>query len=155
MKILHIKWFITIAATLLAVTGAAKTLSLIGADPVLSNVDPITGIGFRALLPAVGIVELLVAACCFSNRLAINIRLKLIAWLTSSFLIYRVGLLLLDWHHPCACMGNLAGVLHIRDRVADGIMKCVLGFMLTGSYLCLIEERRLGNGHRRASRTGV
>lgn len=65
-----------------------------------------------------------------------------VAWISTGFLVYRLGLWSLDWHHPCGCMGSLAGVLHISDQAADNIMKGVLAYLLIGSYLLLALQWR-------------
>lgn len=130
-------WFLPSAAVVLALTGLAKVWSTFGSVKLLAVVEPIVGIPFRWMLLAVGVVELVVAGICFFSR---NQRLAtlLVAWLATNFLVYRLGLWWMDWRHPCGCMGNLAGVLHLSDQTADSIMKVVLAYLLLGSYGLLL-----------------
>ena len=62
--------------------------------------------------------------------------------MSTNFLVYRLGLWFIGWHHPCGCMGSLAGMLHLSDNAADIIMKGVLAYLLIGSYAILLWERR-------------
>ena len=139
------KWFLKTAGWTLALTGLAKTVSATGAAHVLDTPDPLTGLPFRQLLLVVGQAELLIAFfCVFTDRRWLCLRL--VAWISSGFLLYRLGLWFIDWHHPCACMGSLAAALHLSDRAADNIMKVVLAYLLIGSYGLLFREWRRGRG---------
>jgi hypothetical protein len=133
--------FLISAGVLLAVTAVAKMFSAIGPARALDLPDPLLGLPFRQLLLLVGIVELLIAFfCLFTDRHRLSLRA--VGWISTNFLVYRLGLWLIGWHHPCACMGKLAGVLHLSDQAADNIMKGVLTFLLVGSYLLLFAHWR-------------
>lgn len=133
--------FLVSAGVLLAVTAVAKMFSAIGPARALDMPDPLLGLPFRQLLLLVGIVELLIAFfCLFTGRDRLSLRA--VGWISTNFLVYRLGLLLIGWNHPCACMGKLAGVLHLSDQAADNIMKGVLVFLLLGSYLLLFAHWR-------------
>lgn len=134
-------WFFWSAGLLLAITGLAKAFSAIGPARALDTADPLIGIPFRQLLLLVGLAELLIAFfCLFADKRRFS--LLLVAWISTNFLVSRLGLWFIGWHHPCGCMGNLAGVLHLSDQAADNIMKCVLAFLLLGSYLLLLAQWR-------------
>jgi hypothetical protein len=95
--------------------------------------DPITSISFGHLLTVVGGLELVVASICLFAK-SQTMKLGLIAWLATNFVVYRCGLWWMGWHRPCSCMGNLTDALHIPPEVADNIMKVVLAYLLVGSY---------------------
>jgi len=136
--------FLRLAGGFLLLVGVAKAYSAIGPARALDTVDPLVGIPFRQLFLLVGLAELLVAFfCLFTDRRALSV--WLVAWLSSNFLVYRLGLWFIGWHHPRACMGSLAGMLHLSDRAADNVMKAVLAYLLIGSYGILIWQWR----HRR------
>src|ERR1035438_3447026 len=136
-----VKLYLKAAGGGLALTGLAKVFSAIGAARALDTADPLIGIPFRQLLLLVGLAELLIAFfCMFTERRRFS--LLAVAWISTNFLVYRLGLWFIGWHHPCACMGRLAGVLHLSDQAADNIMKGVLAFLLTGSCLLLLAQRR-------------
>ena len=132
--------FVISAGAVLAITGVAKAFSAIGNARVLDTIDPLIGVPFRQLFFWVGLAELLITFfCLFTAKRRLS--LLLVAWISTNFLVYRIGLWFIGWHHPCGCMGSLAGMLHLSDGAADGIMKGVLAFLLAGSYLLLLPEK--------------
>jgi hypothetical protein len=134
-------WFVLSFGIILGITGIGKVFSATGPARLLDTTDPLTGIPFRHLLLLVGLVELLNAFfCLFTNRRRLS--LVAVAWLSTNFLVYRLGLWFIGWHHPCACMGSLAGMLHLSDQAGDNIMKGVLVYLLIGSYGMLLWEWR-------------
>jgi hypothetical protein len=121
----------------------AKAFSAIGSARSLDTIDPLIGMPFRQLFLLAGLAELLIAfLCLFTDKRRLS--LLVVAWISTNFLVYRLGLWFIGWHHPCNCMGSLAGALHLSDRAADNIMKGVLAFLLVGSYLLLLLDWRAG-----------
>jgi len=140
-----IAWFQKPAGAILLSTGLAKAFSAIGQARALDVTDPLIGIPFRQLLLLVGLGELLIAFfCLFTDRRRLS--LLAVAWLSTNFLVYRLGLWLIGWHRPCGCMGSLTDMLHLSDRAADNIMKGVLAYLLVGSYGILLWEWKRGRG---------
>lgn len=135
-------WFILSAAIILVLTGVAKVWTAFAPTKVLAVADPITGVSFGHLMLAVGVVELVIASICLFAK-SQTLKLGLIAWLASNFVVYRCGLWWMGWHKPCSCMGNLTDALHIRPEVADNIMKAILAYLFIGSYGLLIWQWRL------------
>lgn len=134
-------WFVMSAGAVLAITGLAKVFSAIGPARALDAADPLIGLPFRQLLLLVGLVELLISFfCLFTDKRRFS--LVAVAWISTNFLVYRLGLWLIGWHKPCGCMGSLAGMLHLSDKAADNIMKGVLLYLLAGSYLLLLSQWR-------------
>jgi hypothetical protein len=135
------RWFLKVAGSVLLLTGVAKAFTAIGSARALDTIDPLTGIPFRQLLLLVGLAELLIAFfCLFTDKRRLS--LLAVAWLSTNFLVYRLGLWFIGWHHPCHCMGDLASALHLSDQAADNIMKGVLAYLLIGSYLLLVLQWR-------------
>jgi len=66
------------------------------------------------------------------------IPLFIYAALATSFLVYRIGLVLVGYYRPCSCMGSLTEELHISPEIADMAMKIILAYLLIGSYGSLI-----------------
>jgi len=135
--------FVLSAGAALAATGLGKEFSAIGPARALDAADPLLGIPFRhlVLLLLVGLGELFIAFfCLFIGKKQLG--LLAVAWMSTNFVVYRFGLWFMDWHHPCACMGSLAGVLHLSDQTADNIMKVILAYLLVGSYGILLWELR-------------
>lgn len=148
------RWFAGSAGAILFVVGLAKIWSGLGQAKVLTLADPILGVSFGKLMLLVGAAELVVASICFSKGIGPRLKVGLIAWLATNFVVYRVGLWSVGWQHPCHCMGSLAGALHLSDKLADGVMKWVLVYLVVGSYLALWFQYR-ADRPARAKGTGA
>jgi hypothetical protein len=138
------RYFVLTAGVVFSITGIAKIISVFGTQMMLLQSDPLIGISFRHLLLLAGLVELAIACLClFTNRLKLNT--LLIAWMSTTFLVYRMGLWQMHWQRPCHCLGNLTDALHISPETADTAMKIILGYLLLGSYATLFwlwKEKR-------------
>lgn len=134
------KYFLYSAGILLGLVGLAKLFSSAGHIKALEFPDPIFLIPFRYLFLIVGSLEMIVASICFFGKRPL-VQSGLVAWLASMFLVYRVGLILLDYHLPCPCLGSLTAILHMPANVADMITKVILGYLLLGSIAILITRR--------------
>ncbi len=141
--------FLGSAGGALAVTGLSKVLSTIGTARVLDTFDPLTGMRFRQLLLLVGLTELFIGFTCLFTKYR-RLSLLAVAWLSTNFVVYRVGLWLVGWHRPCGCMGSLSEMLHLSAHAADSIMKAVLTYLLLGSYGILFWQWRQRRAHERA-----
>lgn len=139
-------WFIVSATVILAVTGLAKVWAAVAPTKLLTVADPITGISFGHLMLAVGVVELVIASICLFGK-SPALKLGLIAWLATNFVVYRLGLWWIGWKQPCGCMGNLTDALHISPELADNIMKGILAYLLIGSYGLLIWQWRMSKAN--------
>ena len=141
VKILRI--FIFSAGALLLATAIAKFISSFGSARILQTPDPILGISFRCVFWLVGTVELAIALACFLGK---KIRLKagLVAWLATTFVEYRLGLIWIGYQKPCSCLGNLTDALHIPPKTADTAIKFILAYLLLGSYATLFWLWRKG-----------
>ncbi len=135
--------FIFGAAIVLAFAGIAKIWTALGNSKFLAVVDPIFGIKFGQLLLVVGMAEITVALVCFFSKRQ-TLALGLVAWISTNFVLYRLGLWWMNWKSPCGCLGNLTDALHIRPETADNIMKVLLAYLLIGSYGLLIWQWRAG-----------
>ena len=131
-----IQLFTYTAGSLLLVAAIAKLISSIGSSHILALPDPIFIISFRLVFFIAGIIELAVGYACLFHRQAF-IRVGLVAVLSTNFMLYRLGLILVGWHRPCPCLGNLTDALHIPPQTADTAMKIILAYLLVGSYATL------------------
>ena len=135
--------FISSATVILTITGVAKVRTAFAVTKVLAVADPITGISFGHLMMAVGVGELVIVGICLLSR-SQKLKLGLIAWLATNFVVYRLGLWWMGWKKPCSCLGNLTDSLHISPQLADNIMKIILAYLLIGSYGLLFWQWRRG-----------
>ena len=128
--------FIYSAIAILMLTAISKIISSFGNGNILHTHDPIIGIPFRCLLLFASSIEIAVALICLFCARSL-IKIGLLAWLATSFTLYRIDLILIGWHKPCSCLGNLTDAIHISPKTGDMIMKVVLAYLLIGSYGCL------------------
>jgi hypothetical protein len=146
--------FLRSAGVLLLATAAAKVLSAVATSRALQSLDPIFMLPFRYELVLVAGIEAVLGIICFLSA-KIVLRAALLAWLTSLFLIYRLGLLLVGYEGPCRCLGNLTDALHVAPQTADAIMKGVLGYLLVGSLAvlswCWLARRPCSAGDSRTA----
>jgi len=149
----HAKWFVLSAGSILVITGIAKVWSGLGNSKLLAVLDPVIRIKFGLLMLGVGATETVIALVCFLSKRQ-TLALGLVAWISTNFVVYRLGLWWTDWHRPCSCMGNLTDALPISPQVADSLMKVVLGYLLVGSYaLLFLNWRKAGLGVREGVKT--
>jgi len=132
-----VTWLILSSGVILALTGIAKVWSGLGSSKFLAVVDPIIGIKFGHLMLAVGVAEIAIALVCFFSKRQ-TLALGLVAWMSTNFVVYRLGLWWTDWHRPCNCLGNLTDALHLSPQTADNIMKVLLAYLLIGCYGLLV-----------------
>jgi hypothetical protein len=133
---LIINLFIFLSGLLLLATAAAKLVSASGHAGILRMTNPIFGISFRNVLWIVGFLELVVALICFLGKQQ-KLKIWLIAWLATCFLMYRVGSVVMYNSKFCPCLGNLTDALHISPQAADTTAKIILAYLLLGSYAAI------------------
>jgi hypothetical protein len=129
-----IAWFAATAGAVLVAQGVAKVQSSFGQAELLAVPDPILGLSFGKLVSLVGLTEIAIALLCFSRRVDPGLKIGLVAWMATIFLVYRVGLLWIDWQPPGGRMESPAGGFHLSDLTADRIIKGMLAYLLVGSY---------------------
>ncbi len=131
-----IKLFTRSAAVILLITAIAKLISFSGSAKILDQTDPILVFSFRHIFLAVGLLEVVIATLCF---LPLNkfLQVSLLAWLSTIFLTYRLSLYYLNYHRPCSCLGNLTDALGVPPFLAEFFLKCVVVYLLLGSYTSL------------------
>ena len=133
------RFFIYSVAGILLITSVAKMISSGGDAKVLRVLDPIFSISFRAEFWIVGGVELSLAILLFKLK-SIPLRVGLITWLGTMFLLYRLGLILINYQKPCTCLGTLTASLHISPSFADNVMRIIVCYMLLGGTTILFWD---------------
>jgi hypothetical protein len=133
------KWVLFSTGAILGITGIAKVWSGLGNSKFLAVADPIIGLKFGQLMLTVGMAEIAIALFCFFSQRQ-TVALGLVAWMSTNFVVYRLGLWWMHWHRPCNCLGNLTDALHISPQAADNIMKVLLAYLLIGSYGLLLWQ---------------
>jgi hypothetical protein len=136
-------FFIVSAGVLLMITAGAKFISGMGNSRILDLEDPLLPIRLRHLLFIVGGIEGGTSVVCFFSTRKV-LQVGLLAWLSTSFGLYHLGLLWIGYEKQCPCLGSLADALHVSARTAEFSMKLILSYLLVGSYAALFELWRTG-----------
>lgn len=137
--------FISAASAILFTTGLVKLVSAGGEVKSLSLPDPVLYLSNRQVFLWVGVTELMLASYLILGRLP-YLKLIALAWLTTNFVAYRLALWWGNASKPCGCLGNALDWWPWLKLHQDGVMKCLLAFMLMGAYGFLWHEWRLGKG---------
>ena len=133
--------FLYASALILFATGMAKVFAVFeGHTRQLHQPEPLFGVTFATLFVCAAVLEVCVAVVSFIRPVSDG--LLAVAWLSTVFLTYRVGLWWIGWKKPCSCLGNLTDALHISPQLADNIMKGLLAFMFIGSVSLLATHLR-------------
>jgi|ERR1019366_4242458 hypothetical protein len=122
---------------LLLVTGILKVLSGFGSVRMLEESDPILSLRVQHLMWIVGLLEVVIGGYvmrCKNPYFASG----LLAWFSTALIIYRFGLLWIDYHRPCSCLGSLTEWIKIPDNVADNIIIALLIYITFVSCLSLL-----------------
>jgi hypothetical protein len=83
--------FLYSAAAVLLLTATAKFISSFGHGTILQTREPLTGLRFDTLFRIVAGLEIAVALVCLFNQ-HLWLKSGFVAWLVTSFLLYRIGL---------------------------------------------------------------
>ena len=130
------KTCLRLAGMLLLLAAIAKIVSASSSAHIQQSLDPIFAIPFRAVFIIVGIVEMVVALICFFSK-RVLLQAGLVAWISTNFAVYRFSLVLIGYHKPCSCLGDLTDALHIPSQIADTTMKIILAYLIFSSYAIL------------------
>ena len=122
---------------MLWIAAIGKIVSLTKGGLVFERYDPIFHIKYRFLFGFVSVLEIIVALICFFGR-RIALQAGALVLLASDILLYRLGLVVVNYHRPCSCLGSFTDALHISPGTADNLMKAVLVYLIAGGYGALI-----------------
>lgn len=133
------KYFLLSAGGIFAITAAAKLYSAMGEARILGLDDPILGTSNRSVLMFVGLTEAALAVLLFTSKYQ-WLKLPLVTWMATNFLVYRIGLWWMDSPKTCSCLGTITDSLSISPRFLDLGMKAVFLYLLLGSYSLLLAH---------------
>lgn len=146
--------FVQSVGIILCLTAIAKLVSAGGSARILNLPDPLLILSNKIVLVLVAVMELVIAGfALFSKK--INLALYLIAWFASNLLIYRLGLWWSKVAAPCSCLGTVTDALPFSPHTIQLMMKCILGYMLIGSFGLLLRGFFSGRNKPAASATPV
>lgn len=135
--------YIASVGILLIVVSLAKLWSAFGNAMILATGDPVFGIPFRVLMTVTSGVELVIGSICLLRPSRIS-SATLVAWFSTTILVYRLGMFAAGWRKPCPCLGNITGALHMSSSTAETVTKVLLGYFLVGSIAIIAIHWRQG-----------
>ena len=140
-----IRLFIHSAGAILLAAVCIRLLIAAGSSPVLALPEPVMDIPLRYAVLVIGGLELLVALICLFGKQT-GLQIGWLAWLTTNFIVYRIGLLTMHCHPQMTCIGSLTDPLQLSRGMAGIVMSLTPFYLLFGSYAAVgwlwLEGRR-------------
>jgi hypothetical protein len=127
----QINWYFSFSAGLLLLTGFAKLYASTGAATVYLIQDQLLHLGYRRLMLFASLLEMAVALFLVTSRSDLK-RCLVLLWLSSNFLLYRLGNYLLRVH-LCPCLGHLSDRLPLPKGLADVLVQVLALFWFLSS----------------------
>src|ERR1019366_3652977 len=115
---------ICVAGIVLLITAYAKLASLFAGNgsKILDVQEPLFALRYRYIFGVTGTIEALVGFHCLLSKEQ-RLSATLLASLSSSFVLYRVGTAWIGYHQPCPCFGSFADKLNIDPDLADQLVR--------------------------------
>jgi hypothetical protein len=145
-------YFLDSVAVILFLVAIVNLIAASSPVPILDQLDLILPLSSRWVLRVWAALDLSVSAWLLTGRDP-QIKLWLIAWLTTNLLIYQIGLWRMAAPNFSDCLGNLYDWFVISPQMLGVIMKLFLGFSLIGSYALLILNWQASRKSRRKPAT--
>jgi predicted RNA-binding Zn-ribbon protein involved in translation (DUF1610 family) len=133
-----IRPFIHFAGGILLAAALIRFFIATGHLPVLALPDPMLGISLRFALLIVGGIELTFALICLFGK---NVRLQtgFLAWLSTCFVVFWLGLFWMHCHLQGTCLGSLNDPLNLSRGAIGYVMRFIPVCLLLGSYAALLH----------------
>ena len=134
-------YYLTAGAVILFCAAAMNLLGAGGLAPVLNQPDALLqftdklGISNRWVMILKAVLELLASGFLLMGN---SLKLGLMAWLATSLITYRIGLMWVGAPVYSDCIGNLVGWFTISPRILGLISSFFLVAMFVGSYAFLL-----------------
>lgn len=141
------KCFCVSVAAILSLTATLKLIAMLEFNNLLGRPDPIFFfLSIGNLMVITSLLEWVVVLALVS-RVSWNNKLLLVIWITTLFVTYRVGLLVLGYHGECNCLGQPASWMALFQLKfhANSVSQVMLGYMVTGCLLSLARIHKWKN----------
>ena len=146
---LLVRFLLSVAASILLMTGLIKIAAIFGSAGLLRMEDPVFGVRFGILMPLVGITEIAIGVTVLLCR-HMAIAAGLVVWLGAEFIAYRFFASELRPGSYCPCLGSLGEFLGLNQAGATwlALVICVtlivLGLLALGTSAYLNKPIDLG-----------
>jgi hypothetical protein len=143
--------FCATAVVILAATALVKGVGASGDARILSHADPLLGLLTNRQTKLLAVVlELGIIGLVLRERATVR-KAAFIAWISTVFLTYRVGLWSIGYKGSCGCLGNVTDTLGVAPATGDLVTGAMLAYLVIGSYAILVWK---AVSHLRARRSG-
>jgi len=120
-------------ALLLAMASALFLINTTSPVDLITPHDPILGFSIKTVFWTIGCIAFLIALdCLFGTQLFRP--MFLLAWLVTSFLVYRIGLISAGIHGLTGLLGGFPYAFGMSAEIANGLIQTILGYLFLGSY---------------------
>jgi ssDNA-binding Zn-finger/Zn-ribbon topoisomerase 1 len=129
----RIRFFILSAGGILLAAALIRFVIAAGSAQALDLPEPLLGFSIRYAVLMVGGIEFVMAVICFFGK---NVRFQTIclAWLTTNFFVYWIGLFLMHYRPETSCIGSLTDPLQLSMGISRMIIIFIPLYLLLGSY---------------------
>jgi hypothetical protein len=129
-------YYVKTAVWVIVISGLAKLIAASLENLLLTKHDPVFDfLSYRQVALVVGMVEVAAAFFIIQRR---HLAMHVLCWLSTMFLLYRIGLWGVGSKEPCQCLGNLLGWAGISNSVERGLTTLLFVFLLVCSYCCFL-----------------
>jgi DNA-directed RNA polymerase subunit RPC12/RpoP len=128
-----IKFFIASTGIILLAAALVRLLIAIGNAQVLSLPEPMLGIPLRYAVLMVGTFELAVALICLFGK-RVGLQIGWLAWLSTNFVMFWLGLLITHCQLQGSCLGSLTDPLRLSRGATGYLSELILLYLVVGSF---------------------
>jgi hypothetical protein len=118
----------------------------VGGKPILQAQYSLLHMSYGTIMLASGMVELGIMGLVLFGRNPL-IKLGALGTLSLSFILYHFGKWYFHLPGPCPCLGTATSWLPVSEKIADYILKCLIGYFFVGGFGFYFLELRRGNQH--------
>jgi hypothetical protein len=147
-RMVRLSGFLVLAGTILSFTGMAEIIGGMASVQLLDMPDPIFRLSVRHLMLTFGSANICVASLClFTGKRSLS--LGLVAWISTNFMVYRIGLWSIGWRHACGFMIAPLGLSLITTDIIFSLSSaCLLVgslamFWLDHQARCAVEHLKM------------
>lgn len=132
------KLFIASAGSILLAAALIRFIIAAGNAQIMTLPEPMLGIPLRLAVLMVGGIELAVALICLFGK-QIRVQAGLVAWLSTNFIVFWIGLVWMNYHLQATCIGSLTDPLHFSGGMIGFAIQLLPFGLLAGSYVALLQ----------------
>ena len=136
------KWihtFIHTGGGLLLAHALTQFVTVATDEQILAMPDPLLDIPLRYAVILTGVLELAMALVCLFGK-KIELQCGLLAWATTNWTVYRLGILFTGGNIQYTCMGCLTDPLHLFSGPMEVVQQWVPVCLLVGAYAAFVQR---------------